>query len=204
MSAAGAVWIGADPGGENNFGLAILKADATVHVCCVDYVDMAIEVVREHSQGSPAGIGVDSPLWWTSGRAGLRSADQWLREKYNLPNRNVQATNSMWGSVLIQGVMFVARMREYFPKVRITETHPKALLKALGPDWWKKLFDELPTDVTLEMLPEHKRDAVISAVAAREGFEGRWTKDLSIDRYPSEQDPSNYWLASVHYFWPES
>jgi hypothetical protein len=60
-----------------------------------------------------------------------------------------------------------------------------------------------PADVTLEMLPEHKRDAVISAVAAREGFEGRWIKDLSLNRYPSEQDPSQYWLAPIHYFWPQ-
>jgi predicted nuclease with RNAse H fold len=203
MSATGSVWIGADPGGENNFGLAILKTDGSAHVCCVDYVDMAIEVVREHVQGIPGGVGVDSPLWWTSGRAGLRVADQHIRDKYGLPSRNVQATNSMWGSVLVQGMMFVARIRELFPDVRVTETHPKAVLKALDLDEWKRLFDKLPTDVTLDMLPEHKRDAVISAIAAREGFENRWPMDLAVNRGPSEQDPLHHWLAPIHYYWPD-
>jgi len=43
-----------------------------------------------------------------------------------------------------------------------------------------------------------------SATAAREGFEKRWKHDLSIIRLPSEQDPSRFWLAPIHYFWPET
>lgn len=202
MSAAGA-WIGADPGGENNFGVAILKTHGSAHVCCVDYVDMAIEVIREHVPVLPAGVGVDSPLWWSSGRAGLRAADQYIRDEYGIPSKNVQATNSMWGSVLVQGMMFVARIRELFPQVNVTETHPKAVLKALHQDDWKRFFDELPVDLTLGMLPEHKRDAVISAIAAREGFENRWPIDLANNRSPSEQDPFHHWLAPIHYFWPK-
>jgi hypothetical protein len=31
----------------------------------------------------------------------------------------------------------------------------------------------------------------MSAVAAREGFEGRWTIDLSENRHQCEQDPSS-------------
>ena len=49
---------------------------------------------------------------------------------------------------------------------------------------------------------EHERDALISAVAARKGFEGGWTRDLIERRYPSEQDPSESWLGPVNYFWP--
>ena len=54
---------------------------------------------------------------------------------------------------------------------------------ALGRETWKVFFEALPTDVTLDSQPDHRRDAVISAVAAREGFEGRWKKDLIDDRY---------------------
>jgi hypothetical protein len=43
---------------------------------------------------------------------------------------------------------------------------------------------------------------VISAVAAREGLEGRWAHDLSEYRYPCEQDPVESWLGPVHYYWP--
>lgn len=153
-------------------------------------------------QTMPAGIGVDAPLWWSSGAAGLRKADQWIRDEYHLPSRNVQAVNSLWGSVLAQGMMFVLRAREAFPGVNVTETHPKALLRALGRDKWNGYFKALETDATLDSDPDHQRDAVISAVAAREGFEGRWTRDLTRDRYPSEQDPSNHWLGPVHYYWP--
>jgi hypothetical protein len=50
---------------------------------------------------------------------------------------------------------------------------------------------------------EHERDAILSAVAAREGFEGRWSNDLALNRLQSEQDPRSYRLAPIHYFWPE-
>lgn len=202
MSSPVRTWIGVDPGGVGCFGLAFLRADGTCPTLCVDHVDQAISVIRQHVQTMPAGIGVDAPLWWSSGPSGLRKADQWIRDEYHLPSRNVQAVNSLWGSVLAQGMMFVLRVREVFPSVNVTETHPKALLRALGQDKWHGYFKALETDATLDSDPDNQRDAVISAVAAREGFEGRWTRDLIRDRYPSEQDPSDHWLGPVHYYWP--
>ena len=196
------VWIGVDPGGATNFGVAILKADESCHTCTVDFVDAAVEIIREHVNAMPAGIGVDAPLWWSSGKGGLRKADQWIRRQYRLHPRNVQAVNSLWGSVLAQGMMFVTRIREVFPSVNISETHPKAVLVALGREPWKVHLASIRTMVTLDSKPDHERDAIISAVAAREGFEGRWKRDLAVDRFPSEQNPSTHWLAPVHYFWP--
>jgi predicted nuclease with RNAse H fold len=195
-------WIGVDPGGERCFGIAILRADSSCHTFCVNHVDAALNVILEQIRSTPAGIGVDAPLWWSSGPAGLRKADKRIRDQYHLPNRNVQAVNSLWGAVLAQGMMFVARMREAFPTVNVTETHPKAVLVGLGTSAWKELFATLVTGVTLETQPDHERDAVISAIAAREGFEGRWTRDLIQNRYPSEQNPMKHWLAPVHYYWP--
>jgi predicted nuclease with RNAse H fold len=165
-------------------------------------VDAAISVLRNHVEARPAGVGVDAPLWWCSGSAGLRKADKWIRDGYDLPNRNVQAVNSLWGSVLAQGMMFVARIREIYPGVNVTETHPKAVLVALGRETWTDYISALSTKLTVDTKPDHQRDAVISAVAAREGFEGRWKRDLISDRYPTEQNPTAHWLAPVHYFWP--
>jgi hypothetical protein len=51
---------------------------------------------------------------------------------------------------------------------------------------------------------KHRQDALISAVAAREGFEGRWTINPSKNRHECEQNPSAYWLAPMHYFWPNA
>jgi predicted nuclease with RNAse H fold len=196
------IWIGIDPGGKNNFGIAILKSNGTCHTCTVDHVDEACEVIQTHVECMPAGVGIDAPLWWCSGQGGLRQADRWIREKCKLPPKNVQAVNSLWGSVLAQGMMFTSRIREIYPNVDITETHPKAVLVALGIQKWQRFFEEIPTKLTLESQPDHQRDALISAIAAREGFEGRWQKDLIDVRYPTEQDPLKHWLSPVHYFWP--
>jgi predicted nuclease with RNAse H fold len=203
LDAGRKIWIGVDPGGVGRFGVAVLKADGTCHSCSVDHVDAAIEAILAQLETVPTGLGVDAPLWWCSGSGGLRQSDKWIRDQYSLHHRHVQAINSLWGSVLAQGMMLVARLRELFPEVGVTETHPKAVLVALGRDFWVSHFKEIPTKLTLDSEPDNERDALISAIAAREGFEGRWTKDLVDYRFPNEQNPANHWLAPVHYFWPK-
>jgi predicted nuclease with RNAse H fold len=192
------IWVGADPGGKRKFGLAILRADGSVDTWCVNCADDAVDRVGGIE---PAGIGVDAPLWWSSAGSSDRKADRWLRESYGLAGGKVQTGNSLRGAALIQGAMFVQRMREKFPGVPVTETHPKAVMKT---ESWVALAERLGLKAKLEEMLEHERDATISALAAREGFEKRWTNDLSTERDPREQDPSSYWLAPVHYFWPES
>jgi predicted nuclease with RNAse H fold len=203
MSQDGGVWVGADPGGEYNFGVAIILPDGSARTLCVNCADEAVEAVNEWLDGaSPAGIGVDAPLWWSSGRSGGRLVDQSLRDAYGLSGGQVQAPNSLRGAALVQGAMFVLRIRERFPKVGVTETHPKALLVALDMTEEAVFWDHFSVEWFSSQRPEHERDALISAVAAREGFEGRWSRDLSKRRNPSEQDPSESWLGPVHYFWP--
>lgn len=203
MSEDGRIWIGADPGGDNNFGVAILLPDGSAHTRCVSFADEAVDVVCGWLEGSsPAGVGVDAPLWWSSGRSGGRLVDQCLRDDYGLSGGQVQAPNSLRGAALVQGAMFVLRIRERFPKVRVTETHPKALLVALVMTEESGFWDHFSVEWSSSQRPEHERDALISAVAAREGFEGRWSRDLSKRRYQSEQDPSASWLGPVHYHWP--
>ena len=201
MSLTNHIWIGADPGGKGNFGLAILNSDGSPHTWCVNCVDEAIDRIRGRLSGCPKGVGVDAPLWWSSGPSGSRLADEWLRKTFGLSGGEVQAANSLRGAALVQGAMFIQRLRELYPEVPVTETHPKAVVKVLkltAESFWQR------HSVTSTAQNEHERDAVVSAIAAREGFSGRWTNDLATKRHPSEQNPKTYWLAPIHYFWPEA
>ena len=93
-------------------------------------------------------------------------------------------------------------IREHFPRVGVTETHPKALLVALTMEQGDTFCNHFCVDWSSAERPEHERDALISAVAAREGLGGQWPSDLTERRWPSEQDPSESWLGPVHYYWP--
>ena len=201
MSANGAIWVGVDPGGKGHFGIAILTDPSQLLVSCVGCADEAVTFVQEHIEKRPSGIGVDAPLWWASGKSGDRYADQWLRKRYGLPGGRVQAANSLRGAVLTQSAVFIQRMRGMYPAIPVTESHPKALLNALTQGDWVAFLDRFHLKVA--DTTDHERDALIAAIAAREGFQGRWLHDLSIKRLPSEQDPQSYWLAPIHCFWPE-
>lgn len=202
MRPAAANWVGADPGGKGAFGIAILRADGTVETATTDCADEAVGFVLRNVVAPPAGVGVDAPLWWSSGPASARMADQWLRDTYGLSGGQVQTANSLRGAALVQAAMFVQRLREHYPGVPVTEAHPKALLQILAKRRWKAFAARFGISLA-KAQSEDERDAIISAVAAREGFEGRWKNDLSTQRDECEQDPKRYWLAPVHYFWPE-
>jgi predicted nuclease with RNAse H fold len=189
-----AFWVGADPGGAERFGIALLYQDGRVVADTVSCADEAVAKIAAH----PLGAGVDSPLWWSSGLSAGRKADQWIRDTHKIHPGTVQSANSLRGAALVQGQMFVHRLRDKFPDVRVTEAHPKAAAIALG--GWNG--DKITTLYSYTSEPEHVRDAILAAVAAREGFESRWTHDLSMDRYICEQDPKSYWLGPVSYFWP--
>ena len=90
--------------------------------------------------------------------------------------------NSLRSAALVQRAMFVQRLREKFPGVPVTETHPKAAAIALG--GWDGL--QIAALGCPAGVGEHERDAYFSAVAAREGFSGKWVRDLSLMRSESE------------------
>lgn len=194
MAADGTIWVGADPGGRGQFGLALLSPDGRTTTHLVDCADDAVDRIKTR----PAGVGVDAPLWWSSGRSSDRLADQWIRKTFGIAAGTVQTANSLRGAALVQGQMFVHRLREKFPSVPVTESHPKAVAITLG-GWSSSSVLALGINATSS---EHERDAILSAIAAREGFSGHWPLDLAANRSASEQDPKTYWLSPVHYFWP--
>lgn len=195
----GEIWAGADPGGKGSFGVAVVTDGGRARYETVSSVDEAANWIV--GQGTPLGVGIDAPMWWSSAPGGGRRADRVLRKAYGIPSGTVQSVNSLRGAVLAGGTLLALRMRESFPKLLITESHPKALLRALNLDdaEFAKRFG-----IQNEWSNEHQRDAAVAAVCAREGFKGRWQMNLANFRNQSEQNPRSYWLAPVSYFWPES
>ncbi|MDP2846604.1 MAG: hypothetical protein Q8O35_00270 [Humidesulfovibrio sp.] len=203
MSTEDKVWVGVDPGGKKHFGVAIIGVGRRPLTFCANCADEAVDIVLREASVAPAGLGVDSPLWLSSGPSGDRAADCWVRKERR---GNAQAINSLRGAVLVQGLMFVQRMRERFPSVNVTEVHPKALLKDKGEGYWTSFFTEIGTrtPVAVHSDKDHERDALIAAIAARQGFCGHWQHDLALlDPLPGEQTPPERSLRPVHYFWPE-
>ena len=168
------MWLGVDPGGDGNFGLAWLTVDGQVETHCVSSVDEALALVRVQ----PTAVGIDAPLWWSSGRGGGRRADEWIRRTYEISGGTVQSVNSLRGACIVPGPHFLDLLRKRYPGVAATEVHPKAVVIAAGT--WEKFRVEHSLDDGKYNL--HERDALIAAVAAREGFQGRWNRDLSLKR----------------------
>ena len=111
--------------------------------------------------------------------------------------------NSLWGAVLVQGILLAKYLRNDDRNLRITETHPKALLCLLKAHDRSKELEELlegkgiPVDGSKD---EDCRDAVISAYAAwhmvEHGDANDW-KDLFCEEYSWIElidRPVSYWM----------
>ena len=188
MAVPAEVWIGCDPGGAGAFGVAWVDDFGSGAAATVSGVSEALAWISER----PKGLGVDAPLWWSAQTSGRRLADSWVRSGYSIASGPVQTANSLRGAAVVQGPE-LCRLR--FGDLPVTETHPKALKLD-----WGDLVRLYGLDVNVGN--EHERDAAIGALAAREGFSGRWSLDLSERRSEKEQDPKTHWLAPVHYWWP--
>ena len=192
-------WVGTDPGGRNKFGLAFVDVSGHVSYATVSSVDEAVKKIT--AVGEPLALGIDAPMWWSACEGAGRKADERLRKRYGIQSGTIQSGNSLRGAALIGGALLASRIREIFPATRITESHPKALVLAMGLD---EARFAARFGIETGWRNEHERDAVIAAICAREGFEGRWPTDLAEQRSPHEQNPRAYWLSPVSYFWPES
>jgi hypothetical protein len=199
-------WFGADPGGADAFGVALLRESGLFDAEIVSCADDAVGWLRDRQVALTA-AGIDAPLWWSSAAGGDRRADQTLRKTRARP---IQQANSLRGAALVQGVMLAIRLREYSLAPQITEAHPKALLRALSlaggddDEQWRKIAEKF--GLVGEMPEEdndHKRDALLAAIAAREGSTGVWTRDLARDCSSSEQDPARVPWGPVSYWWPD-
>lgn len=177
------MWVaGFDPGGADQFGWAVGQTLAggrvTVRATGVargaaDAVDQALSAIPSSSL---AAAGIDSPLCWS--QTGDRIVDLVVRGRIHALGcttsaGTVQHVNSLRGACLVQGMLTAKLLRDAMPGIRITESHPKALLWLLG----VVSAGGTTTAVGLHDLgdhlafagmepSEHERDAVLGALTA--------------------------------------
>lgn len=222
-------YIGYDPGGKGANAAAILWVGSDRYRYAlnrdVGSVDSLITWITDQISGfEPRGVGIDALLSWESGRGGRRGQDEWLssqmaavkkslasqqgqkfqKDYYTAPS--VQSANSLRGSMLVQGLAAASRMRDRWPDIGITETHPKALHYVMSrmtyPNPWKAdacrwLAEELGKADGSPIATSDEWDALASAWAAYKGFSGQWSIDLmEMARAPILP------AGEVHYWWP--
>ena len=129
----------------------------------------------------PLGFGVDTLTCWATGPSGWRPADRWLRQRYRDVQNSVAAPNSLYGAMSLGGMASLVVVRQAFPDIFITETHPKVLYYTQfnerydynGPNTSvmnKRLSQLLAVDVAPQN--EHEWDAAISILAVVRGLHG--------------------------------
>lgn len=170
-----------------------------------DCAHSAMRWIQKHSV-TPLAIGIDCPLWWSSSRGGERQVDVLLRQKYRgRIGQSVQSLNSLQGAILVQGTLLACEARKHWKDVKITETHPRALRKAmhLNTEPWSTIAQKFDLDGPEPETPD-QLDALLSAAVARNGYKHSWTVDLAeLPRGECEMDPQHTFFGKVNYYWFE-
>ena len=215
MNATGS-FLGYDPGGDGNHGVAVLRVDAgkpsSVEVTTLQTAEDALRFFERQRNG-PA-IGIDTLTCWSTGPGGWRPADRWLRENYPKVRNSVVTPNGLFGSMGLNGPSVLLTLRNATPCLMATETHPKVLhchfsnerYDFLGHhDRMNALLARL-LHLAITVITEHAWDAAISAYAAYVGYVREWSLDLH-DEYrfrPAENERIVWPCGQTHYFWPSA
>lgn len=131
------ILLGLDPGGTGNFGWCITQYTAVMPMTplACGLTNNASQAIRYALDAIPEGstlvsAGIDAPLFWS--KTGHRNADLTVRhaiKQAGAPHVSgtVQDINSLRGACLIQGMLAALELRERFPNLPITESHPKVV-----------------------------------------------------------------------------
>lgn len=208
-----ALILGFDPGGRGQFGWCTAEyASSQLRIQSAGVADHALGAVTAALEQLEPGYhitaaGIDAPLLWATG--GPRRADRTIRMAMKSLGAvnvggTVQDTNSLRGACVAQGLLTAKLLRDRFPDLPITESHPKALLWLLqlagpGRSVPEVTLTHLEELVLCELVieSEHIRDAALGAVAALAMLEERqgW-RDLYLEEVNSwaPVSPVSYWM----------
>ncbi|WP_027230699.1 DUF429 domain-containing protein [Phyllobacterium sp. UNC302MFCol5.2] len=197
--------LGFDPGGAKGFGCCILRASSFSTATVSTIAEAMNWAISECGKEEPAIAGIDTLLHWSDGPSGWRNADLYLKQTHPGANSSVMSPNSLFGAMAVGGVGLAIRLREQWPRMLLTETHPKVLFHALYGSSYSKSQVALAMDWFIGKTAlsngviknEHELDALISAWAAREGMANKWN-DLCLPRTADMIFPA----GAVSYFWP--
>lgn len=203
---------GYDPGGNNAHGLAIARfRSGKCKEACIETHRNAESVIdRLEGVGQLSAIGIDTLAAWSTGDSGWRVADLWLRHTYKKVHSSVVSPNGLYGSMGLNGMAVLRSLRQKYPDLMVTETHPKVLYWALSQTKYKyaesqSVMDAALSDwlgVKVETKNDHEWDAVVSVLASFKGVSGQWRHDLfqesgqEVGRLVFPAGPAQYW-------WPE-
>ncbi|MGO8614702.1 hypothetical protein ACC797_22850 [Rhizobium ruizarguesonis] len=199
------IFLGFDPGGAKGFGCCALRP-SSIATATVSTIAQAIAwAITQCGNEWPIAAGIDTLLHWSDGPSGWRHADNFLKSGYPDAISSVMSPNSLFGAMAVGGVGLAIRLRQRWPDLLLTETHPKVLFHALHGSRYSKRDMSLAVDwfmtksklSAIEIGNEHEFDAIISAWAAREGVLNNW-RDLCQPGCPDMIFPA----GPVSYFWP--
>jgi len=208
----GQVW-GYDPGGNNHHGVARFTiTDGHISACASDTVGTVGDAVEWLGSTMPLAFGADTLTAWSTGRNGDRPADRSLRLAYPDATGSVLSPNTIRGAMCVNGMAVVCLLRSKYPKLLVSEAHPKVLYFSLTRNLYGSATLAERTAILAQWLgicvaelnigDDNAWDATSSAYAAWEGLRGNWTEDL-------HQKPLRDDECLVHpagptvYFWPE-
>lgn len=205
--------VGYDPGGNGKHGLAraTLRDGNIVSVTTKTLRNVEDVVASILDVETLVGLGIDTLTCWSTGSSGWRPADRWLQREYPAVRNSIQAPNSLYGAMSVSGMAALVAVRQAFPGIFVTETHPKVLHHALsgrhynygGPNATVMNMN-LSRWLSIDVAPEneHEWDAAISIVAVIHGLQGRWQRDLHA--LPPDSDERLVKpCGRTAYVWPE-
>lgn len=231
-------YLGYDPGGNKDLrrkkghGVAILRlggGGVEADFATLGTVQEVLEWFDKKAvECAIRGVGIDTLTYWSAARSGWRGADLWLRKKYRDVVHSVAAPNSIYGSMSVNGMFVLRRLRCTQRQILVTETHPKVLYHALRDRKHIYLTDgEAPPDKpksgveysdlrkrnewlaakspfagsSVVKLPtdDHQWDALVSAWAAHVCRLDEWTNLVDHEDSAMLDFPA----GSIEYRWPD-
>ena len=204
--------VGYDPGGNGKHGFARARVrDGEIVSVTTKTLRHAEDVIASILEiETLVGLGIDTLTCWGTGRSGWRPADCSLRQRYPAVKKSIVAPNSLYGAMCLNGMAVLLTVRQAFPGIFVTETHPKVLYYAKcnqrydynGPntsDINKCLRRLLGVDVTPQN--EHEWDAAISILPVVRGLHGSWRDLHNLPTKSGER--LVHPCGETTYMWPE-
>lgn len=204
------LFLGYDPGGRRAAGAAVLELNGRIAELLAagtfESVDEAFNFfIRTVDQGHVEAAGIDTFLSWATRASGWREVDRYLRRAYPEVASSVLASNTVAGSMAVQGMAMALKLRQVWPQIILNETHPKVLYYALsgnqwdyGPSMGDWLAERVVIPPGLAVSNEHEWDAVFSAWATAVAFadESGWQDLMDLP------DGLLFPAGQVTYVWP--